>query len=468
MLFKRILPSLMRHSRLVRNFNMTSQKLTLITSRKPVLMTSPNVRSFHTAMTSHKVVPFVLSDIGEGIKEVEVIEWFVDKGDEVSQFDDICEVQSDKASVVITSRFDGHVTKLYYDVGDVAQVGDPLVDIKLEGDAETAEEVKKETPQTKSEPPKVEQSATVESTQVSSTDVSSGKVLATPAIRHYAKTNNIDLSTVTGSGENGRILMEDLKKPETPTSVQPSKVIVQPTVVAEDRVEKVKGIRKAMWHSMTSSLQIPHFGYDDEINMTSLVELRKHVQEESVRVTGNKISFMPFILKACSLALNQFPILNSHIDVENESIVYKSQHNIGVAVDTPHGLLLPTVKQVNEMSVSEISVELRRLQQLGMNNKLQPSDLIGGTFSLSNIGSIGGTYARPVIFPPQVSIGALGKIQQLPRFVSPDSNEVSRQHLMCVSWSADHRVIEGATMARFSNMVKNYLENPDQMLLHLK
>merc|ERR1719354_996742 len=162
-------------------------------------------------MMSHKVVPFVLSDIGEGIKEVEVIEWFVDKGDEVSQFDDICEVQSDKASVVITSRFDGHVTKLYYDVGDVAQVGDPLVDIELEGGAETTEEVKKETQQTKSEPPKVEQSATVES-DVTSSDVSSGKVLATPPIRHYAKTNNIDLSTVTGSGENGRILMEDLKK----------------------------------------------------------------------------------------------------------------------------------------------------------------------------------------------------------------------------------------------------------------
>merc|ERR1719376_1528920 len=206
MLFKRILPSLTRRSRLVRNFSMTSQKV--------LVMTSQNVKSFHTTMTSHKVVPFVLSDIGEGIKEVKVIEWFVDKGDEVSQFDDFCEVQSDKASVVITSRFDGHVTKLYYDVGDVAQVGDPLVDIKLEGGSET-EEVKKEAPQTKSEPPKVDQSTTVESTQVSSSDVSSGKVLVTPAIRHYAKTNNIDLITVTGSGDNGRILMEDLKKPET-------------------------------------------------------------------------------------------------------------------------------------------------------------------------------------------------------------------------------------------------------------
>lgn len=452
------------------------------------LWANGTTRPFHLASCMNgKVVPFVLSDIGEGIKEVELMEWFVKTDDTVAQFDDICEVQSDKAAVVITSRYDGVIKKLYYKVGDVAQVGDPLVDIELEGEeTESAKEETKTEPKAeepKAEEPKAEEPKTEEpkKAEVSKPPaevpaspvkadapvVSSSKVLATPAVRSLAKVNNIDLSSVKGSGESGRVMKEDveklLQKKEPITTTAP---IVPPTVIAEDKIERVKGIRKAMWTSMTASLQIPHFGYDDEFDMTNMVRLRSHVKDDTKRLIGSKISYMPFILKACSMALSQYPILNAHIDVENESIVYKADHNIGVAVDTKHGLLLPCVKGVQNMSVLEIATELNRLQHAGSKNKLSPQDLTDGTFALSNIGSIGGTYARPVIFPPQVAIGALGKIQRLPRYGY--KQEIVESHIMAVSWSADHRVIEGATMARFSNVMKSFLENPDSMLLHLK
>jgi len=432
-----------------------------------------NHRSFHLASSMNgKILPFKLSDIGEGIKEVEVKEWFVEMADSVAQFDDICEVQSDKASVVITSRFDGVIRKLYYQVGDVAQVGDPLVDIEVEGEEEgsveaPSEEVKKEATTTQVSAPTTPTPSAPISTPSSPAVMSSSKVLATPAVRHLAKLNNINIADVSGSGENGRVLKEDIdmmlagkQAPQAPVITAP------PPALVEDRTERVKGIRKAMWTSMTASLQIPHFGYDDEYDMSKLVQVREQLKHESKRMIGSKISFMPFILKACSMALSEYPILNSHIDVQNDSIIYKADHNIGVAVDTEHGLLLPCIKGIQNMSILDIAVELNRLQHAGMKNKLAPQDLTGGTFSLSNIGSIGGTYARPVIFPPQVAIGAIGKIQKLPRF---DRNgEIKESRIMCASWSADHRVIEGATMARFSNKLKDYLENPESMLLHLK
>lgn len=171
-------------------------------------------------------------------------------------------------------------------------------------------------------------------------------------------------------------------------------------------------------------------------------------------------------LQAVSLALTEFPILNSIVDANCENITYKAAHNIGIAMDTPEGLVVPSVKNVQTLSIYDIAVELNRMQTLGAAGKLTNAELTGGTFSLSNIGVIGGTYARPVILPPEVAIGALGKLQRLPRF--DDKGNVVSKEIMCVSWSADHRIIEGATMARFSNLWKSYLENPGLMLLYMR
>ncbi|KAK2491153.1 hypothetical protein MC885_017599 [Smutsia gigantea] len=420
-----------------------------------------------------QIVQFKLSDIGEGIREVTVKEWYVKEGDTVSQFDSICEVQSDKASVTITSRYDGVIKKLYYNLDDIAYVGKPLVDIETEALKDSEEDVV-ETP-------------AVSHDEHTHQEIKGQNTLATPAVRRLAMENNIKLSEVVGSGKDGRILKEDilnylekqtgailppspkaeivLPLPKPKERTIPAAISKPPVFAGKDRTEPIKGFHKAMVKTMSAALQIPHFGYCDEVDLTELVKLRKELKPIAL-ARGINLSFMPFFLKAASLGLLQFPILNASVDENCQSVTYKSCHNIGVAMDTEQGLIVPNVKNIQLCSVFEIATELDRLRKLGSAGQLSTIDLTGGTFTLSNIGSIGGTYAKPVILPPEVAIGALGAIKALPRF--NQNGEVYKAQIMNVSWSADHRIIDGATMSRFSNLWKSYLENPAFMLLDLK
>ncbi|KAI4792585.1 hypothetical protein KUCAC02_033283, partial [Chaenocephalus aceratus] len=227
--------------------------------------------------------------------------------------------------------------------------------------------------------------------------------------------------------------------------------IPRPVFTGKDVTEPLKGFHRAMVRTMTAALRIPHFGYCDEVELSRLAALRKELKP-LCESRGVRLSFMPFFIKAASLGLLHFPVLNASLDEGCQNITYKASHNIGLAMDTSQGLLVPN--------------ELNRLQALGTAGQLGTNELTGGTFTLSNIGSIGGTYAKPVILPPEVAIGALGKIQVLPRFDA--GGQVVPAHIMNVSWSADHRVIDGATMSRFSNLWKEYLENPATMVLDLK
>ncbi|XP_072919497.1 lipoamide acyltransferase component of branched-chain alpha-keto acid dehydrogenase complex, mitochondrial isoform X1 [Hemitrygon akajei] len=432
-----------------------------------------------SAAVNGQVVQFKLSDIGEGITEVNVKEWYVKVGDTVSQFDSICEVQSDKASVTITSRYDGVVRKIYYNVDDTAYVGKPLIDIETEA-------IKAVVPEQD-----VVEAPAVLNEEHTHQEIKGQKRLATPAVRRLAMENNIKLSEVVGTGKDERILKEDILNylakqtgailPPSPEIVPPPPEPTSPTAkgaptvpkpitpkipfMDKDRTEPVKGIRKAMVKTMSVALKIPHFGYCDEVDLTSLVKLRKELKAVT-EDRGIKLSFMPFFLKAASLGLLQYPVLNASLDENCQFITYKASHNIGIAMDTQQGLIVPVVKNVQILSVFEIAAELNRLLTLGSANQLGTNDLTGGTFTLSNIGTIGGTYAKPVILPPEVAIGAVGKIQVLPRF--NDKGEIIQAQIMNVSWSADHRIIDGATMARFSNLWKSYLENPALMLLDLK
>ncbi|RWS30293.1 lipoamide acyltransferase component of branched-chain alpha-keto acid dehydrogenase complex-like protein, partial [Leptotrombidium deliense] len=428
----------------------------------------------------NEIVQFNLSDIGEGISEVVIKEWFVKVGDKVNQFDSICEVQSDKASVTITSRYDGVITKIYYAVDENAKVGQPLVDIDIESEGSSSQQID----------------------QISDEDASNksefklqSKVLTTPAVRRLAAENNINLADVTATGKDGRLLKEDVleyiakkgvpqpKPSSPPPTIAPREVKIPkdsapPTApriqaakissavkIGEDRTEPVKGITKAMVKTMSQALKIPHFGLSDEIDLSSIVRFRTLLKEEAAK-RGVKFSYVPFFVKAASLALQQFPILNSSVDDNCESITYKAAHNIGVAIDSPQGLIVPNIKNVQNLSIYEITMELTRIQELANSGKLDANDLKGGTFTLSNIGSIGGTFGIPVILPPEVAIGAIGKITPLPRF--DEIGNVKKCHIMQVVWSADHRVIDGATMTRFSNLWKHYLENPLTMLFDMK
>ena len=427
-----------------------------------------------------EIVQFNLADIGEGIAEVLVTEWYVDVGDVVEQFDQICEVKSDKASVTITSRYSGTIKKLYYELDEEANVGLPLVDIEIEGD-EVAEPVAKEPEQiegcvveeTLPPPPLLPSqiAPTLPSETLMKPLSTKASAISAPAVRKIAKENQIDITVVRGSGRDGRVLKEDIlkyieqlktKKVEE-TKDPPFRPF--PSVSLEDKVYPILGLRKAMVKSMDESLKIPHFGYCDEIEVSNLVKMRKELKY-ICKERDMKLSYMPFFLKAASMALLEFPIINSSLNLENNTIIEKANHNIGVAMDTKDGLLVPNIKNVQSKSIFQISEDLTRLHLLGLKGKLGMGDLTNGTFTLSNIGSIGGTYAKPVLAPPEVAIGALGKMQMVPRY--NNDGELFKANIINVSWSADHRIIDGATMARFSNLWKSYLENPSAMLLDLR
>ncbi|KAH8420647.1 hypothetical protein KR009_012426 [Drosophila setifemur] len=439
-------------------------------------------RYLHVTPSLDKSVSFKLSDIGEGIREVTVKEWFVKVGDTVEQFDNLCEVQSDKASVTITSRYDGKITKIHHSIDEIALVGSPLVDfdvVEEEGDEEEGSSTSSSSSSSESSGSEVEQAK-------SESQPGQGRLIipATPAVRRLAKENQLDLAKVPATGRNGRVLKGDVL--EFLGQVPPGTNIPHPTLAAKaaaakpasvatpaaappkpapaDRVEALKGVRKAMLKSMTESLKIPHFAYSDEIDMTELVKFRAQLQAVAQEKGVPKLTFMPFCIKAASVALGKFPIVNSSLDLASESLIFKGAHNISVAIDTPQGLVVPNIKNCQSKGIVEIALDLNALVERGRTGSLTPTDFADGTFSLSNIGVIGGTYTHPCIMAPQVAIGAMGRTKAVPRF--NDKDEVVKAYVMSVSWSADHRVIDGVTMASFSNVWKQYLEQPALFLLH--
>uniref|UniRef100_A0A2M3Z015 Dihydrolipoamide acetyltransferase component of pyruvate dehydrogenase complex n=1 Tax=Anopheles braziliensis TaxID=58242 RepID=A0A2M3Z015_9DIPT len=432
----------------------------------------------HTSAILERLVSFHLSDIGEGIREVTVKEWYVKVGDVVEQFDNLCEVQSDKASVTITSRYDGKIAKLHHDVDSIALVGKPLLDFEVEDeDGDDSGSSSSSSSDDESESTKDVNSATTPAGQLAT-----GKVLATPAVRRIAMEHKVDLGKVRASGRNGRVLKGDVLeylqlipqgtvKPhptlETPSPRPVAAPVLKtspPTVDLKDAhtVVPLKGIAKAMVKSMTEALKIPHFAYCDEIDVTKLVAVRDQLKEEAAR-RGVKLTYMPFFLKAASAALREFPILNSSYDESAESVIYKAYHNISVAMQTPNGLVVPNVKNVQQKSIMQIAADMNALQDRGTRGALTPDDFAFLISSSSYSLQIGGTYTHPVVMVPQVAIGGLGKTRVLPRFDA--AGNVTAAHIMVVSWTADHRIIDGVTMASFSNLWKQYLENPNMLLL---
>jgi len=216
---------------------------------------------------------------------------------------------------------------------------------------------------------------------------------------------------------------------------------------------------------MDSVSTIPHFTYCEELDITELVALREQLKQKYAS-DSLKLTMMPFFMKALSLALLQFPVVNSRVNAECTELTYLSRHNIGMAVDSKVGLLVPNIKDVQTKSILDIAAEITRLTEAARSGRVTPTDLKDGTISISNIGALGGTVATPLINKPEVAIVALGKLQVLPRFNA--KGDVEARKIMQVSWSGDHRVIDGGTIARFCNLWKQYLEQPQEMLLAMK
>ncbi|KZN56628.1 dihydrolipoamide acetyltransferase [Pseudoalteromonas luteoviolacea CPMOR-2] len=431
---------------------------------------APSVQS--TASSSH-LEDFILPDIGEGIVECEIVEWLVSEGQEIKEDQAVCDVMTDKALVQIPAKYDGVVEKLYYQKGDIAQVHSPLFQVRIAGPGSaastTAQSVEEQLEIHKPQP------APSNGTAINGKPVS-GKAVASPAVRRRAREMDIDIRLVQGSGKNGRVYKEDLEQylkggqSQAPVVSAPEKVTSTPETAATSsggtRVEPIRGMKAAMAKQMVASVStIPHFTYSDEIDLTELIALRLSLKEQYAK-QGIKLTMMPFFIKALSLAINEFPILNSQVNDDCSQITYFDDHNIGMAVDSKLGLLVPNIKGCQNKSIVDVAEAVTKLTDAAREGRVSPDDLKGGTISISNIGAIGGTTATPIINKPEVAIVALGKLQHLPRF-DAEGNVVSRS-IMQVSWSGDHRVIDGGTIARFNNLWKAYLEEPAKMMMAMR
>lgn len=394
---------------------------------------------------------------------------FVKEGDIVKEFDAICEVQSDKASVTITSRYNGTIKKLLYDVDTVAKVGKPLVAISKEKEDNST--VVEKTNVDSSQDDIFNKTRTNEQLSKFKT-ITSHIVPTLPSVRRMAKEHGIDLSKVSPSGRDGRVLKDDLvnylNNLKNQTIDTPNARSTLQDKVRNNNTRKVNfsAITKAMFNKMTESLKIPHFYYSDEIDVTNLVVALKASNSDTIYPV--KINALAYMVKSCSMALAAHPILNGTIGQDNQHILVKEYHNIGIAMDTKDGLIVPNIKNVEQLSILEVATEIERLKNLSNTGSLSISDLTGGTFSLSNIGSIGGIFGVPVIVEPELAIGAIGKIRKLPRETSSSGGQFEARDIVQIVWAADHRVIDGATIARFSNLWKYYLENPSMLAITLR
>lgn len=411
-------------------------------------------------------IDFILPDIGEGIVECELVEWHIQEGEAVAEDQPVADVMTDKALVEITAMHTGTITKHYWNKGDVAKVGKPLFQIEVSTEEAAKHPEVTQVAEEDATPEAVTEPAVVP-TCSDQPRIRPGKALASPAVRRMARELELDLSQVQGSGRDGRVLKEDLlalQGDESCPAATPDDSVSRPAAV--NRTTPIKGVQAAMARQMQDAYSsIPHFTYVEELDVTELEALRLQLRPEFEK-DGLRLSLMPFMMKAIALAVQQYPVLNSRVNAECTEITWLADVNIGMAADTPMGLLVPNVKQVQHKSLKELAAEVNRLADAARQGKLPPDSMKGGSISISNIGVIGGTVATPIINKPEVAIVALGRIQQLPRFNS--KGEVEARQILNVSWSGDHRVIDGATMARFCNLWKSYLEQPARMLVDLR
>jgi 2-oxoisovalerate dehydrogenase E2 component (dihydrolipoyl transacylase) len=455
-------------------------------------------------------IDFILPDIGEGIVECEIVKWNVKEGDVIAEDQSVVEVMTDKAVVEIPAKHSGTVHKLYYKQGDIAEVHSPLFALDTDESASESHQNSAEDPtavatdKQAGNEEKVNENTNHRATPANNNTSEQGnaaindkwqdgdfeppiaipgKVLASPAVRRIAREHEIDLLAVAGSGKKGRILKHDVshvstisESANTDESFTMSNAMGETNNILRDEVnntaseasytEKVRGIRAAMAKQMVASVNtIPHFTVSDEIRMDKLIALRQSLKP-MFEAKGIKLSFMPFFVKALSLALKEFPIINSQLNEDGTELTYFNHHNIGFAVDAKMGLLVPNVKGVEHLSLFDIAQQMHTTIEQAREGKLSGDALKGGTISISNIGAIGGITATPVINKPEAAIVALGKTQTLPRFAADGS--VEAHSIMMVNWSGDHRIIDGATMVRFNNLWSSFIEEPETMLMHLK
>lgn len=419
---------------------------------------------------------YKLPEVGEGIHEGEIVKWFVKAGDEVKEDDILLEVQNDKSVVELPSPVDGKVIEVKVEEGTVSVVGDVILTIDDgSGDAEPAkEEAKEEAPKEEAK----EEKSEAPSKEAQSEDASDdSRVIAMPSVRKYAREKDVKIQAVSGSGKNGRVVKEDIdaylsgdqpsaenqteaKEEKTTSSASTS----APAASSEELEERVplKGIRKAIAKAMVNSKHTaPHVTHLDEIEVTNLVAHRKQYKEQAAE-QGTKLTYLPYVVKALTSAIKKYPALNASIDDEAQEIVYKKYFNIGIAADTEQGLVVPVVKNADRKSIYELADDINDLAVKARDGKLSGAEMKGGSITISNLGSARGQWFTPVINHPEVAILGIGRIEDK---AVVKNGEIVVATMLALSFSYDHRLIDGVTAQNAVNHVKRLLNDPQLLLM---
>lgn len=397
-------------------------------------------------------------DVGEGITEGQIVRWLVKPGDRVEEDQGVVEIETDKAIVEIPTPHPGVVLRTQGREGDTIPVGATLALIGEPGETAPLEPEEKaaEMPEIKPE-----------------VQVAAGRrVLASPSTRAYARELGVDITQVPGSGPGGRVLREDVEAftrqitrispPEKRAEIQPPPAKTTTTRYGEEERIPLRGVRKTIAENMKRSMfTAPHVTAVEEADFSELAALREH-EKKLAETKGVRLTYLPFIIKAALIALKQHPYLNASLDDEKEEIVLKKYYNIGIATDTPAGLMVPVIKNVDSKSILQIARELNMLSEAARERKIKLEDLRGNTFTITNIGNIGGIVSTPIINPPDVAILAVHRITERPVV---REGEIIIRKMANLALSFDHRVVDGAEAARFMNTLIQHIEDPQLLLL---
>ena len=427
------------------------------------------------------IYEFKLPELGENIESAEVTAMLVKKGDVVNEDDPVLEIETDKATVEVPIDKSGKIVDVKIKVGEKAKVGETVLVIEVSSgttkkESAPVEESKEEKIESKSEPSPAKVTTTenediTHAARQFKKELPSKIAPASPSVRRFAREIGIDIHQVRGSGPGGRISDGDVKAfsknlNETRTTTGSIGVAAESlpdfSKWGEVEHEAMSNIRKKTAdHLSYAWATIPHVTQFDKADITDLEKLRKQFAKE-VEAAGGKLTVTAILLKIVGAALKQFPQFNSSIDMAKKEIIYKKYFNVGIAVDTERGLLVPVVKDVDKKSITQLSIELGELAAKARDKKLGLEDMQGGNFSISNLGGIGGTYFTPIVNSPEVAILGVSRGGYEP--VYKDGEFVPRQ-MLPLSLSYDHRIIDGADAIRFLRWVVEALENPIKILL---
>lgn len=422
---------------------------------------------------------FNFPDIGEGLEEGTILEWYVVKGQQIKSGDPLVKMETDKVVTDIPSPKTGTITMVYGKIGEVIKVGDPLVEVEMEGIEGNAavDEVKKPAFEAVEEEgagvvgtleiagknaylPSSDEGA---DPQKEAPDKVAKKILATPVARAYAKEFNIDINNVSGTGPGGRVMTDDIKKyfESTKRMEDEAKLVPQ---LPTDRItyKPLTQIRKTIAKNMsTSKHNAVHMTVHEEVEISELMRVREKYKKQFAD-KDIKLTYLPFILKALALSLKKYPSLNAELDLDGNRMVYKNYYNIGIAVDTEDGLVVPVIRDVDQLSIVELAAKVMEIAEKAHTRKLTLNDMKDGTFSVTNYGSIGGIFAVPVINYPQAAILGIGRLIEKPIF---KGTEVVKGNFFPISLSVDHRIVDGGEATRFVNTFMAYLNEPVLMII---